>query len=248
MKDLKRPGAIEGVENQDAERQIDKKAILAANDELLLENLISEEKAYILACAGRTLVRHVYSGSEEELIAIEAFVEAVKAYSFDKGSFLSFANLVIKRRLIDDLRSKKVKSVELPIDPSDLNIARERSEAKGLSNNSADPGSLVSEEIESLGIVLKSYGFSFFDLVDCSPKAQKTKEACGKAIKYLAGSDILYTEMRSTKLLPIKIIEKNTGVPRKILERHRKYIIAISEILNGNYACLESYVKFIKEL
>jgi RNA polymerase sigma factor len=43
------------------------------------------------------------------------------------------------------------------------------------------------------------------------------------------------------------MIEKNTNVPRKILERHRKYIIAAIEILSGEYPYLADYLRYIRE-
>ncbi len=46
-------------------------------------------------------------GIDEELsIALMAFNEAIDGYDTSKGSFLSFAKLVINRRLIDYLRKK----------------------------------------------------------------------------------------------------------------------------------------------
>jgi len=37
-----------------------------------------------------------------------------------------------------------------------------------------------------------------------------------------------------------------SGVPRKIIERHRKYIIAATEIVGGDYPHLSQYMSFIK--
>ena len=53
--------------------------------------------------------------------------------------------------------------------------------------------------------------------------------------------------MRDSKQLPIKIIEKNTDIPRKILERYRKYLIAVAEILSGDYPYLSEYLSYIKK-
>ncbi len=52
---------------------------------------------------------------------------------------------------------------------------------------------------------------------------------------------------KNTKLLPVKILEKNTKVPRKIIERHRKYIIAAIVILSGEYLELAEYLRYIRE-
>ena len=83
------------------------------------------------------------------------------------------------------------------------------------------------------------------ELTDCSPKAGKTKDSCAHAIRYLKEHPLLIANMKTTKQLPIKIISENAKVPRKILERHRKYIITAAEILSGDYPKLAEYLKHI---
>ena len=46
----------------------------------------------------------------------------------------------------------------------------------------------------------------------------------------------------------IKKIIENTLLPRKILERHRNYIIAAVEILSGEYPLLAEYLSFIRKV
>jgi RNA polymerase sigma factor len=60
-------------------------------------------------------------------------------------------------------------------------------------------------------------------------------------------SPLLISNMRTTGLLPVKIIEKNSQVPRKILERHRKYIVTAVEILSGDYPQLSEYMEYIRK-
>jgi len=50
-----------------------------------------------------------------------------------------------------------------------------------------------------------------------------------------------------TRQLPIKILQKNTDLPRKLLERHRKYIIAAMLILSGEYPLLAEYLPFFRK-
>ena len=233
------------MEDKKKSRLIDEMAISAAGDEEVLEQFILQEMPYIRACAGKTLSMHINNGSEEELLALEAFVEAVDSYSFDKGSFLSFARLVIRRRLIDGLRKEKEMENIIPMDPADLIINKDKKDTENLleKENSEEK---IADEIGMLAGSLKKYGFSFSDLAVCSPKAKKTKEACKEVIIYITENDFVFNEMANSGQLSLKIIEKNTGVPRKILERHRKYIIAVTEILKGKYPCLTPYVISMK--
>lgn len=226
-------------------RQIDELAVKAAENEDILEQFILQEKAYIVSCAGKTLSRHIYKGSEEELIAIEAFAEAVASYSFEKGSFLSFAKMVITRRLIDKIRKEKSEEYMIPMDPMEL---AESWENRGSINlyEAEESEERIVIEIEDFSKILEPYGFTFSDLVACSPKADKTKEACRKIIFYCMDHPLVIREIRRTKMLPINLLEKNTRVPRKIIDRHRKYIIAVLEILEGDYPCLGQYVNSMK--
>ena len=91
------------------------------------------------------------------------------------------------------------------------------------------------------------YGFSFFDLADASPKTEKTKKSCAQAVRTLIATAILMAQMRLKRLLPIKELSEASGVIRKILERHRKYIIAAAEILDGDFPILAGYMAFIKK-
>jgi RNA polymerase sigma factor len=59
---------------------------------------------------------------------------------------------------------------------------------------------------------------------------------------------MLLSELKSSKQLPLKIIENNCKIPRKILERHRKYIIAAIELLHGEYPNLAEYLRYIREV
>ena len=57
---------------------------------------------------------------------------------------------------------------------------------------------------------------------------------------------LLLAQMRLKRLLPIKELSEASGVLRKILERHRKYIIAATEILDGDFPILAGYLSFIR--
>ena len=102
-------------------------------------------------------------------------------------------------------------------------------------------------EIQAANSTFQEFGFTFFDLVSCSPKSYKTKGACKKAVLYLMENPLLLNQMMQTKQLPIKLIQKNTALPRKILEHHRKYIIAATILLSGEYPMLAEYISYIRK-
>lgn len=235
-------------------REIDIKAEEAKIDVNLMSSLIMQYDNFILKCASSASHNYISKNDDEYSVAMNAFSEAIKNYSMDKGSFLNFAELVIRRRIIDFIRSKSRFAPEIPINPSLFNSDKDENEenismkieiTEKMSHTNIDNS--LKLEIELANDIFSSYGFTFMNLADCSPKAKKTKIACAKAATYILKNNILVSNMKVKKMLPVNVVEKNAKVPRKILERHRKYIIAAVEILSGDFPYLAEYIRFIRE-
>jgi RNA polymerase sigma factor len=209
-------------------------AVDVVKDSNKLDEFIAQHEFFILRTAAKTAKHYVSKNDDEWSIALSAFSDALKNYDFDRGSFIAFAELIIHRSLVDYYRVQGRYSPE-------VQVGQIEDDAVIISNDDN-----LKLEIEAINQILSSYGFSFMDLADCSPKAQKTKVACAKVVVYLLDKPDQVYEMRNSNLLPVKIIEKNAGVPRKILERHRKYIITAVEILHGNYPYLSEYLSYIR--
>ena len=234
-------------------RELDCAATEAAKDELKLERFIALNEQFILRCTSLTMRRYITKSDDEWSIALIAFTEATRSYHFDKGSFLFFAKTVMRRRLIDFQRSKSKFSSEIPVNPSMFGTDEE-DEAfekfavhKAVTELSKTEDHSIKYEIEAIDKIIMQYGFSFMDLTLCSPKSEKTKMLCAKAVVYVLRNPLLLREMRVRKMLPLKTIAENIEVPRKKLESHRKYIIAAVEILSGEYPYLADYMQYIKE-
>lgn len=235
-------------------REIDRLAVEAADDAHKLTQLILENERFILRCASRAANRYVTKSDDEWSVALSAFAQAVTTYRFDRGSFLSLAELAIRRRLIDYQKSQARYGNEITVNPSvfdsepdeeneDISIRISLNGKMACAGDGAD----ARLEIQAVNDTFAGYAFSFFDLPDYAPKSAKTKAACAKAAAFLLKNPPLIEEMRTLRQLPLKLIEKYADVPRKILERHRKYIIAAVEILSGEYPYLAEYVRYIKE-
>ncbi len=216
--------------------------------------LVEQNTDFILKTAGNACRHYVDTSSDEWSIALSAFYEAVMAYAQSKGSFYLFAQLVIKRRLTDYIRKQYRMKPEVSVPPEVFSGNAEEDDTLGqaiqaevLGQTIFEPQNNITLEIEAIGAILKEYGFGFMDLTDCSPKVVKTKRSCAAVIRVMLAREDLIRHLREVKTLPIKILEKEYGLPRKILERHRKYIIAAIEILSGDYPYLAEYLKFISD-
>ncbi len=224
----------------------------AKNNENAMNNLIIQYENFILRCASVASRGYISKSDDEWSIALAAFTEAVRKYSSDKGSFINFAELVIRRRIIDYIRSKSRFMPEIVVKPSIFDSETEDEHDYAMQSEIAkkvvsEEDNALKMEIHLINEIFEEYGFSFMDLTEYSPKAGKTKKACAKAIVFMIKNPILVSEMKIKKQLPLNLIEKSTKIPRKLLERHRKYIIAAVEIMTGDFPYLSDYMAYIRE-
>ena len=239
---------------------LQERVLAAKKDDTCFTQLVEDQKAWILSCAAKAAGRFVTDSDDEWSVALMAFSEAVQSYDPQKGSFRSLASVVIRRRVTDHLRSEGRHSTEIVVMPGAFEGELEEDDAHGVNLHVQqrvaddsmaeafdDSVSRAREEIAEMQDILREYGFSFFDLAECSPKAEKTKKSCAQAIRTMIASAILMAKMRLKRLLPIRELSEQSGVVRKILDRHRRYIIAGSEILDGDFPILASYLRSVRE-
>ena len=232
--------------------ELDLLAMEAKNNADSMNKLITQYENFILKCASSAARRYISKSDDEWSIALSAFTEAIENYSSGKGSFLNFAELVIRRRMIDFMRSKSRYAPEVSVNPSLFDSDSQNEEEYSMQSEIAKKVSIVEDnsikmEIALINEIFSDYGFSFMDLTQCSPKSYKTKRSCAKVVAYLIKNPIFISEIKVKKQLPLNIIEKNAKVPRKLLERHRKYIIAAVEIMSGDFPNLAGYLGYIRQ-
>ncbi|MCX7748419.1 MAG: RNA polymerase sigma-I factor [Clostridia bacterium] len=226
---------------------INERVVTIKDDEEQINRFIEEYKPFIASCVESFSGRFVRYGEDDELsIALIAFVEAIKSYDSNKGNFLSFARNVMKRRLIDYYRKEKKHNHTISIHEY---VGGEEDDEIDLSAGQAvDQFSkeVVSEyrrlELQELKKEISEYGISFMDLTEVSPKQTKTRKQYKDVILFLLSQNDLIKYIKTKKSLPIAEIEKFTGVPRKTIERARKYIIAVVIVMTGDYQYVKSYI------
>lgn len=228
-----------------------KEAIAAAQSEQLRDAFIHKNENFILNCASKFSKHYISKSDDEWSIALIAFSNAIDTYNETKGAFPTYAKVLIEHRLTDYFRSQARYAPEMQTEPYLFEgEVDEDSENMGYQINvmkqaSVTPENPLLDEITAVSESISEYGIRFTDLPECSPKAGKTKDSCAAAIRFLMEHPLLVNNMKSSGQLPIKIISENAKVPRKILERHRKYIITATEILTGDFPRLAEYLKNI---
>ena len=230
----------------------DEKAVAARTDESALNELVRENNSFILRCASKTCRRYITQSDDEYEVALVVFCEAVRAFDAGAGGFMGFAALVIRRRLMDyfdkqSRRSNEISAGNAMCWDEDVSTGVVAEVQQKLVQGNENSGHAIRDEIEALGAVLSEYGFSFFDLAEASPKASKTKHCCARAVNWMLALVERILNMRKTRSLPVAAISKALEIARKIIERHRRYIIAATEILDGDYPHLAEYMDYIKK-
>lgn len=215
----------------------------------LLNETIDSYKPFIAKTVSSVCKRYIHESDDEFSIGLIAFNEAIQKYSTERGSsLLSFAEVMIKRRVIDYIR-KQAKNPSISIDigiqsqdedsPS-LKLENEISLDDFQKKNEAE---LRRQEILQFQQLLSEFDLSFHDLVEQSPKHADARKNAMTIAKILYEDQSLQAYLMEKKRLPIKQLEELVDVSRKTIERNRKYIMAISLILINDYVYLKDYIK-----
>jgi RNA polymerase sigma factor len=218
-------------------------------DEQLLNMVINDYKPFIKKTVSSVCKRYIYESDDEFSIGLIAFHDAILKYNNERGSsIISFAEVIIKRKVIDYIRKNgKIRDVSI-----DRNLMGDEDDAAALTieqvlsveEYAKQEDSLNRrEEIVDFQEQLTLFNLSFMDLVEQSPKHEDARLNAIEIAKTVVTSNDLMNYLMEKKRLPIKKIEKQVNVSRKTIERNRKYIIAISLIMIGDYVYLKDYLK-----
>lgn len=213
------------------------------------EELLKQYTPLVLRVGSQVSGRYLRVGRDDEVsIGLLALNEAIDRFDPSRGaSFIGFAEMVIKRRLIDYYRRNKP-GMEIPLSELETEDdeghplqAVEHREAIGrfAEERSAEDRK---EEIIRYTRRLAEFGIKFSELVEICPKHEDARVRAIEAARLVASSQLYAQHLRTKKELPLKQLEDQVGVSRKTLERQRKYIIAVALILLEEFYFLRSYV------
>lgn len=219
------------------------------NGENALRNeLISSFKPFIAKTVSSVCRRYINESDDEFSIGLIAFNEAIDKYCPKKGSsLLAFAETLVKRRVIDYLRSHARRQdhiLDLTLE-NDQNTTQSYLETEK-SMQEYEKFKETQKRKEEIGRYqerLLEFDVSFSDLVQNSPKHADARKGAIAIAKLLVSDPELNRFLLAKKRLPIKQLEEKVSVSRKTIERNRKYIIAVSLILNGDFLFLQEYIK-----
>lgn len=213
--------------------------------------LIQDYKPFIINIVSKEIGRFVSDGDCDELsIGLMAFNEAIDRFDIDRSkSFLSFAERVIKNRLIDFYRKEKKNMETIPISYLNEVYDNENMEERYFTDTSQMEAQDVSEEMEDFAKKLLSFGISLEDLVENSPKHLDTRKKAVKIASEMVKNDILMKKILDNRKIPISEVERHLNVSRKVIHNNKKYILAVCLILMSKNEIIKSYVdNLLKEV
>jgi RNA polymerase sigma factor len=177
--------------------------------------------------------------------AMLGFIQSVKTFREDNGLFISYAQIVIRNKLIN--AAKKEATIQKPLSSI---AAGSQNDEKGIQEYEAAErqyNDLVARkeaqmEIGELNRSFAQWGFNWSDLSKGCPKQSRSRSSCHEVVHALIADKQLLAEMLKTGKLPIKRVSSLTGKTEKMLEKYRRYISALVLIIEGNYPYIHSFL------
>lgn len=194
-------------------------------DRHLRDSFLESHREFVRRYASFVSHRPLNWENDDELsVGLIALNDAIDSYDPRSGlGFLSYAKVLIRRRLIDHFRKSSALGVEEPLEEN-VRVAA---------------GSALDEEerlerayeMSRLEQRMAEFGISLDDLVRSSPAHAPTRESLKEVALAVRARTDLAERLQATGQLPLKEIQAMTGCSRKVLETWRKYLISLIVIL-----------------
>lgn len=230
-----------------SEHQIIKTVYAAKEDGQKADDLIRAYIPFIRSEATKFMARLCSEQDDEYSIAMMAFYEAIMGYEKSRGTFLSYASVLIRSRLIDYQRKEARHQGHLSLyeengADDDRTLLDTVADSYDHFEESATREA-TRQEIEELAAAMDQFAVSFADVADNCPRQDRTLAACAAAIRYAGENKALLDELLRTKKLPMAQLVSGSGAERKTLERHRKYILAMLLIHTNGYDIIRGHLR-----
>lgn len=227
----------------------DKVLLVQEGDETLRSEILKEYQPFVKKVTSKVCNQYIDESMDEYSVGLCALNEAMDQYNPYQGSkFLSFANMVIRRRVIDHIRREQRQKRLFFFVQEDNDEQRmeesylEQQIALDHYRNHLQIEDRVSE-IQEYRELLKEYGITFEVLSKQCPKHVDARENAKNIARIIVENEEFSAHLQEKKQLPIKSLLTKVTCSRKTIERNRKYIIAVALIYLGGFTALKSYIE-----
>ncbi|MFC4076278.1 sigma-70 family RNA polymerase sigma factor [Salinithrix halophila] len=212
----------------------------------LREDLLKEHTSYITKVASRICRRPITDRDDEFSVAFSGFNEAITRFEPNQqSSFLSFAYLVIQRRLTDFYRREQKHLNQVPlVSPGSRENESNHPEVVTQSFDRYREGErrdLTRMEVAQFSKALARYGIKLSDLVEASPKHRDTRRDMLEIARKITEREDLLEMFLHGKRVGKEIAEK-VGCHRRTLKRNRVYLKALVLVLVEDLPLIRQYL------
>jgi len=220
--------------NNNLSASIDK---MRQGDIALRERFIEENKNMIMKVVSQILGKSaIPTNSKEYDAAITAFNYCIDHYDFNGNeTFTAYSEKIIKEWIYHFLWEENSNSLTID-DPSTDNSK------EYLYRNFENK-----DEIIVFKQKLWEFGITLRDLFFLGPREVDQIMFSLNIAKTIAGSKILYKNMFNFKTVPIDDLDEKIRIQKKLIEKNKEYIIALSIILKSDLKVLKSYLINIEQ-
>lgn len=217
--------------------------LLQKGSEWSRDDFLKKHESLIKVFTSTVCKRYVDASDEEYSIGLLAFNEAIDQFQVEYNKkFLGFAEIVVRRRVIDYIKKEKRNQVRNVLFEA---VALEEEVSPQWSMDSFKKETEMSErkeEIERYELVLADFGLGFEELTKLSPKHRDARKSAADIAELIVRDDHLKYHILEKKTLPIKELLVQSQVSKSTLERQRKYILSLVLLLVGEYQYLKDYL------
>ncbi len=215
-------------------------------DKQLKEKFIEDYIPFILKVVSGFNSKIVdLKSSDEYSIGLMAFDEAITKFDNNKSkAFTKFAEMVIKRRIIDYFRNtSSISKNEIPLSYFDNSSESKLEEMFSTSDVGYDTDRYeFIYELKDFSKQLESFGLSIVDLPKYVPKHKDSKQMCMSIAKKIIENKNIYQKLKTKKYINMKELTKLIDVHPKTVERNRAFIICLCVILDSDYDNFKAYL------
>lgn len=217
------------------------------------DELVRDYLPFITSETAKFMARRPVAGVDDELgIAMFAFHEATQVYDRQRGAFLPLAARMIRNRLIDyrrrEARHTRVVSLDAP------QFEQDGDENKTLLDQVDSGHDEIGErhmraatrtEIEEFTRLLASFEVKLTDVAENCPKQERTLVACQQVLHHARSNPELLERLERTGKLPMAELAAGSGVERKTIERHRRYLVAVLLAFTNGFEIIRGHLRKI---
>lgn len=208
--------------------------LIQSGDRQVREKIIQDYFPFVIDTLSDLLNRFIEVENDPYLsTGLQAFNDALDKYDSSKGKFISFAKVVIKNRVYDELRKNKKHDQVVYLDQNQLHELEDLSSSDLVENQ---------EDIRLYKERLKLFNIELEDLMDESPKHLNARLSSIKAGIALAGDATMIQHLYDKKVIPRKKLMVKTGLSLKQIRHNRQFIIAVAIAIHEKLTFICEYI------